>query len=1084
VRVRTLRQAAALLARATNHDGLLTLAGTLGFDGAALLLDADTRGNLGIADTAGEVRLMRGRGALRALLVLAPAGEALRPLLAQLASSLNRRTSHVLWTVIAASGGADEAGVACFTAEQRPPRLAALFVRPSQVVASDAETLCALEAASDGDDLLVHTRWCELLGRAALSRRFYRTLEQRIAALAGSLPRMPENERAELALLCASRLLFLSFLQAKGWLDGDRAFLAGRFDACMASGGRFHERVLQPLFFGTLNTPLRKRAATARAFGAVPFLNGGLFGRTPLERRHAGARFSDEALGELFAQLLGAYRFTAREEQAQWSEVAIDPEMLGRAFESLMASRERRVSGAFYTPQPLVAQVADHALVAALSSEALGASCVEGALRGDTLPAPAALLLRERLRTLTVLDPACGSGAFLVYLLERLTQLHVAAGDARGVASIRREVLTHAIHGVDINPTAVWLCELRLWVSVVIESDETRMSAVPPLPNLDCNVRVGDTLAGEAFDEPAALVGPPLVLARMHERYVRASGARKATLRRALAREEARRAIATIDFQLVRIAAQRKERLLARRSPDLFGERDRDAGQSAEERRELRARAAALRRERHRIADGGALPFSFTSHFAHVHARGGFGLVAGNPPWVRLHNIPPASREALRGRYAVFSDAAWEPSPGATRGHGFAAQVDLAALFVERSIALAAAGGAVALLLPAKLWRSLSGGGLRRLVAARTDIRRLEDWTDAPCAFDAAVYPSVLVASRRAGTVSRLPARVDARSARADVDARADVEASYVVRRRTLNVEWRAPSCAAWLDPDDAASPWLVLPNEVRSALDRLRERGLPLVTGRLGRALLGVKCGCNEAFLVNHTGGDSVLAAVECQGRRGSLERELLRPLLRGESLQAWRVPPSSRAIVWTHAQSGPPLGALPPAAARWLAPWRRRLRARSDLRGTGSWWMLFRTESADCARTRVVWSDFGRAPRAAILPAGDPTVPLNSCYVLPCEDPLDALAFAALLNSPLAAAFLNAIAEPARGGWHRYLAWTVELLPVPREWARARRILAPLAERALLGQPPTESELLAAACRAYRLGGEDVAPLVAWCR
>ena len=1073
--MRTLRQAAALLARATTTDGLLALAGALGFDGAALPLDADTRASLAIPGEAGDVRLMRGRGALRALLVLAPPDVALRTLFAQLAASLTGRTSHVLWTVIGASGGGDEAGIACWTGDQRPPRLAALLVRPSQVVASDAETLCALEAASVGDDLLVHTRWCELLGRAALSRRFYRTLEQRIAALGGSLPRMPEPDRAELALLCASRLLFLSFLQAKGWLDGDRAFLANRFDACMASGGRFHERVLQPLFFGTLNTPQRRRATTARAFGAVPFLNGGLFGRTPLERRHAKARFSDEAVGELFAQLLGAYRFTAREEQAHWSEVAIDPEMLGRAFESLMAARERRISGAFYTPQPLVARVVDHALVAALQSREISESCVENALRGETPPGESSRLLRERLRALAVLDPACGSGAFLVHLLERLTQLHVVAGDTRGVAAIRREVLTRAIHGVDLNPTAVWLCELRLWLSVVIESDETRMSAVPPLPNLDCNVRVGDTLAGDAFDEPPALVGPPAVLARLRERYVRASGARKETLRRALAREETKRALATIDFHLVRIASRRREQLLARRSPDLFGERDQDASSSAPARRELRERAAALRRERRRIADGGALPFSFISHFAHVHAQGGFGLVVGNPPWVRLHNIPPAARDALRSRYRVFSDAAWEPAPNGARGRGFAAQVDLAALFVERSIALASEGGAIALLLPAKLWRSLSGGGVRRLLAARTELRRIEDWTDAPCAFDAAVYPSVLIASRSS------PPRSTAASSPANASRAMD--AVFAVRRRTLDVEWQAEPRTGLLDPGDPASPWLVLPNEVRAAFEDVRRRGGPLAAGRFGRALLGVKCGCNEAFLVNDTGGDHVLAAVECQGRRGTLERELLRPLLRGESLQAWHVPRSSRAIVWTHAASGSPLGALPPAAARWLAPWRRRLRARSDLRGTGSWWMLFRTESADCARTRVVWNDFGRAPRAAILPAGDPTVPLNSCYVLPCADPVDALALAALLNSPIAAAFLNAIAEPARGGWHRYLAWTVELLPVPREWPRARGILAPLAERALLGHPPTESELLAAACRAYRLKHEDVAPLVAWC-
>ena len=664
--MRTLRQAAALLSRAISADGLVAVAGAVGFDGAALALDADTRANLGIPDLAGEVRLMRGAGALRALLVRAPDGVALRPLLAQLASSLERRTSRILWTIVAA-GSDDEAAVACWTSEQRAPRLALLLVRPSQVVASDAETLCALEAASTGDDLLVHTRWCELLGRDALSRRFYRTLEQRLRALAGSLPRMPEPDRAELALLCASRLLFLSFLEAKGWLDGDRAFLARQFDACMERGGAFHQRVLLPFFFGTLNTPLRRRASAARAFGAVPFLNGGLFGRTALERRHSRARFSDEALGELFAQVLGAYRFTAREEQTEWSEVAIDPEMLGRAFESLMAARERRFSGAFYTPQPLVAQVADHALAAALDSGALPTAMLEQVLRGCAVPVESARALRERLNGLAVLDPACGSGAFLVYLLERLTQLHVAAGDPRGVADIRRDVLARTIHGVDVNPTAVWLCELRLWLSVVIESDETRMSAVPPLPNLDCNVRVGDALAGEGFDEPPALVGAPAALARLRERYARASGARKVTLRRALDREESRRAIAMIDHQLRRIAAERRERVLARRSPDLFGERGHSTGQSLAARRELRERSAALRRERKRIADGGALPFSFPSHFAHVHARGGFGLVVGNPPWVRLHNIPPAARDALRPRFAVFRDAAWTPAPHETQ---------------------------------------------------------------------------------------------------------------------------------------------------------------------------------------------------------------------------------------------------------------------------------------------------------------------------------------------------------------------------------------------------------------------------------
>jgi hypothetical protein len=118
-------------------------------------------------------------------------------------------------------------------------------------------------------------------------------------------------------------------------------------------------------------------------------------------------------------------------------------------------------------------------------------------------------------------------------------------------------------------------------------------------------------------------------------------------------------------------------------------------------------------------------------------------------------------------------------------------------------------------------------------------------------------------------------------------------------------------------------------------------------------------------------------------------------------------------------------------------------------------------------------------RARRAS---AGDPTVPLNSCYVLACRDPDDALAVAALLNSPLAAAWLGRIAEPARGGWHRYLAWTVALLPLPHDWPRARSILAPIAERAILDEPPRLPALLEAVCAAYRLKQCEVAPLLAW--
>ncbi|MEO7458415.1 MAG: DNA methyltransferase [Gemmatimonadaceae bacterium] len=1060
--MQTLRHAAELLACSNTRDGRRAIARELGFVAAPSPLDADACRRLGIPETVEEAELITGPGALRVLLFSAPSPTSLKALAADIAATLTARTRHVLWLLIGAVSPTGDFVIACWATGARGARVAALVGHCERPVASDAESLCALAAARDGDDLLVHTRWHELLGRESLSRRFYRTLERRVRGLADSLSIGSASDASELALLYVSRLLFLCFLETKGWLDADRGFLSREFDACMTSGGGFHQRVLLPLFFGTLNTPSRKRAARARRMGAIPFLNGGLFARTALERRRSGLRFSDEAFGQLFAELFGAYRFTAREGQELWTEAAIDPEMLGRAFESLMASRERRTSGAFYTPQPLVVHVTDEALVSALVCEHVTDDDMRRALAGEALGADLAAALRTRLRHFTVLDPACGSGAFLVFVLERIGDLHRAAGDTRAMSAIRRDVLASCIHGVDVNPTAVWLCELRLWLSVVIESDEERMSDVTPLPNLDCNIRVGDSLSGEGFTASLSLTGPPLALVRLRSRYARASGPRKRPLRRAIARDERLRAIASLDRELVSLAHARREQLAAQRHADLFGERTSPTVDDRAWMRMRRLRAAILRRERRRIADGGALPFSFPSHFGAAHAVGGFGLIIGNPPWVRLGNIPSGDRAGLRERYEVFRNAAWQPDADSSRtSRSFAGQVDLAALFVERGIALASPAGSVALLVPAKLWRSLAGGGVRRVLATRAALARVEDWSEAPASFDAAVYPSVMIATR-----SPAPARVHA-----------------AVKRGTLDVRWSDNPNALRLEDGDVASPWLLLPPEVRASFDLIRGKGIPLARSPLGQPTLGVKCGCNDAFIVSaeDEGGD--LVTVRAGGRVGDVERTMLRPLLRGEGLTTWTPAHTSTMIVWTHLAAGPVMRDLAFGAARWLAPWKRRLSARSDLRGNAPWWTLFRTDGARTEGTRVVWTDFGRVPRATILPAGSPLVPLNSCYVVRCDDATDALTLAALLNGPLAAAWLNAVAEPARGGWHRYLAWTVSLLPLPKDWQRARAQLAPLAERALAGNPPTRDELFVAACRAYRVRAQDVEPLLAWC-
>jgi hypothetical protein len=250
----------------------------------------------------------------------------------------------------------------------------------------------------------------------------------------------------------------------------------------------------------------------------------------------------------------------------------------------------------------------------------------------------------------------------------------------------------------------------------------------------------------------------------------------------------------------------------------------------------------------------------------------------------------------------------------------------------------------------------------------------------------------------------------------------------------------------------------------------------------RFQRPLLGVKTGCNDAYLVRVDSLEGEIARISSDDRAGEIERAMLRPVVRGETLGHWEVANRDEYVVWTHCDDGASRRELPPLARRWLWPHRSTLTKRSDLHQRGRWWALFRTESAASDRPRVVWADFGLRPRAVVVPEGNPLVALNTCYVVRCRRIEDAHALAAILNGSLAAAWLNAIAEPARGGYRRYLGWTVALLPLPMRWNRARRILAPLGERAMHGDVPTDGELLSATLEAYHLRDHKVQPLLSW--
>jgi len=1070
--------AAALLQRATDRRGRVALLRTLGFQSPAGDLDADASRRLGLDGDVRRAEVSQGNGTLRALVLDLSPTAALRDVIGRAAGRVAARAPELLWLVLA-SQRTGEVAIA-IPAPGGAHAVAALFVDPVNVRPSDAESLAALDGARGESDLDTHLRWRESLGRDALTRRFYRDLECAVHALGeGAHGTASAEVRRALALRCASRLLFLSFLEVKGWLDGDRAFLSRHV---AAQGGNLHRQLLEPLFFGTLNAPMSRRAPAARAFGRLPFLNGGLFTRDALEKRHRDLRFADGDIARVVGELLARYRVTAHEKSAEFAEAAVDPEMLGRAFESLMATDERRNTGAFYTPLAMIRHITDVAFDATFAGAAARAALDE-AREGRVADAGAAAMLHAALGDLRILDPACGTGAFLVHAMAEVSRLLAAAHDDRAEHVRRRAVLSRSIFGVDINPTAVWLCELRLWLSVVVDSPERDPLCVPPLPNLDRHIRCADALAGPAFD---VACGSDAGVTRLRTRYARATGRRKQSLQRALDRAERELAIGAVRERLEQSSMRRRDLLCALRGRDLFGAR---RVATATERAALetwRIAALGLRRALAALRAGGAVPFGFASHFGDVATRGGFDVALGNPPWVRLHRIPPADRDGLRARYESMRHAAWRAgaaASGATTGFGM--QADLAALFTERAVSLVRPGGVVALLVPAKLFRSLAGGGLRSLLARTTAVLACEDHSAGRALFDAAVYPALLVVRRNGGTspdgTDSDGSNPDGANTRRDGSSHVDC----AVMRRDVEFRWRTPRDHFALEASDGA-PWLLLPPPARVAFDALVAAGTPLAGAAFGRPLLGVKSGCNEAFVVRPEGAwrartGAALCTVRSGEREGPIDRDQLRPALRGEDLTPFAACVGTHAIIWTHDHALRPLRTLPPRTARWLSPWRPTLERRADVGARDHWWSLFRLDAA-APGWRVVWGDLGRAPRAIVLEPDDDTVPLNSCYVVRTSDADDADALAAWLNAPLALAWLGAIAEPARGGYHRFLGWTMARLPLPADWPAARRILAPVGRTARQGQVPSPSELHECSLHAFRVSASAMEPLLTW--
>ena len=337
------------------------------------------------------------------------------------------------------------------------------------------------------------------------------------------------------------QIVFLYFLQKKGWFGvsrdanwgtGPKNFLRELFETKHSKFSNFFNDILEPLFYEALRIDRNANDDYYDKFNCkIPFLNGGLFDpigdydwvntdiKLPNKLFSNSDKTKDGEIGTGILDVFDRYNFTVQEDEPLEKEVAVDPEMLGKVFENLLEVKDRKSKGTYYTPREIVHYMCQQSLINYLTTELVNKVRREdievlikyGEHIGEDVESAEELkldisneisanasLIDEKLTDIKVCDPAVGSGAFLVGMMSEIIRTrNILSGYISGTRSIydlKRDCIEKCLYGVDIDPGAVEICKLRLWLSLIV--DEEDIKNIKPLPNLDYKIVCGNSLLG------------------------------------------------------------------------------------------------------------------------------------------------------------------------------------------------------------------------------------------------------------------------------------------------------------------------------------------------------------------------------------------------------------------------------------------------------------------------------------------------------------------------------------------------------------------------------------------------------------
>ncbi|MDI3544145.1 MAG: hypothetical protein PWQ28_426 [Candidatus Woesearchaeota archaeon] len=580
-------------------------------------------------------------------------------------------------------------------------RITKLILNKKDLHYTDIQTLSSIYFENEKTWRDIWRKWNKAFSVERVTDAFFGDYKNIFFTLRQELSKqgIPKKESHEFTLQFLNRMMFIYFISKKKWL-GQQKFIEwllvsyknlGKFNS-----NEFYEKWLKQVFFKAFNNRANEITnlpeEVVKVIAGSPYLNGGLFRQNHLD--DLKIEITDEMFNGIF-NFFEKYNFTIKEDMPLDSEVAVDPQMIGYVYETLASvsdkidiytetekkedKESRRNWGIFYTPRVEVDFMCRRSVVEYLSKQLPDIPKDKFYHLVFDLPEEKEKIekwfekeklwyrLEEVLDNLSAVDPACGSGAFLVGLLNVLAEIYKLIYKHIKIDlsdfELKNKIIQYSLYGVDVMPWAIHAAELRLWLQLIVETDFKRdeLRKHPLLPNLNLNLRIGDSLVQEiggiSFNLRKNNLKSHLkkkldILKQEKRKYFENSPTSKFKTTEEVKAEEIRLFEEIISDRIgsleTDIEVIKNDIKRAKSQRTLTGDYNVDDKKVRENEAKIDSKEKEiekLKKVKEVLEDPEKKPFVWDIDFAEIFSdKNGFDIVIGNPPYVRQEMISPPNK--------------------------------------------------------------------------------------------------------------------------------------------------------------------------------------------------------------------------------------------------------------------------------------------------------------------------------------------------------------------------------------------------------------------------------------------------------